>query len=82
MATLKAKNIIALSRSGSGAKNSRTLVEEMREAGVNLVVQKCDIGDLDQVQKVLDIVGTQRIFGIIQGAMVLRVSDPDRSHPI
>lgn len=69
-----AKHIILVSRSGTSQKGVPDLVEELREQGVNLVVAKCDVADLAQVQNVVSgcQVSMPPIKGVIHGAMTLR----------
>lgn len=75
MASLGAKNIIILSRSGVKGSASVTVAKELKEAGVNLAVHACDIGDYAQVKAALDICAKNMppIRGVIQAAMVLKV---------
>ena len=74
LAHLGAKNIIAISRSGSTSQKAMELSTEMATAGINLQVQRCDITDSTQVRGILDIAAGRPISGIIQGALLLNVS--------
>ena len=49
----------------------------MREAGVNLIVQQGSVTEMGDLKKLKDLVGKRTIRGIIQGAMVLQVSQAE-----
>jgi NAD(P)-dependent dehydrogenase (short-subunit alcohol dehydrogenase family) len=74
LAGLGAKHIATLSRSGADNENKSAFVREMREAGVNLIIQQGSVTEIEDVKKLKDLVGKRSIRGIIQGAMVLQVS--------
>lgn len=69
-----AKHIILLSRSGARHNGVPELLKELRRQEVEVVVAKCDIADLAQVQKViLECQATMPpIKGVFHGAMALR----------
>jgi hypothetical protein len=75
MVSLKAKNIIVISRSGLNNERNIAFAAEMRQAGVNFAVYRCDIGDIEQLGAVISLCAKEmpRIRGVIQGAMVLKV---------
>ena len=75
MASLKAKNIIVISRSGLNNKPNIAFAAEMRQAGVNFAVYQCDIGDAEQLSVVISRCAKEMpgIRGVIHGAMVLKV---------
>ncbi|THC94688.1 hypothetical protein EYZ11_005833 [Aspergillus tanneri] len=76
-ASLGARNIVVLSRSGVAESAERLLLsQEMHEVGINLMVHQGSVGKLDDVQKVRDITGTMAIRGIVHGAMHLQVNSP------
>ena len=74
LADLGAKHIATLSRSGVDNESKSALVREMREAGVNLIIQQGSVTEIGDIKKLKDLVGKRTIRGIIQGAMVLQVS--------
>lgn len=74
LASLGAKHIITLSRSGPESPLMAELVEDMHAAGVNVVVCKGSVTDTAAFQSIKDQAREFPIRGIIQGAMVLQVS--------
>lgn len=74
LAELGAKHIATLSRSGVDNESKSAFVREMREAGVNLIVQQGSVTEIADIKKLKNLVGYRPICGIIQGAMVLQVS--------
>ena len=74
LADLGAKHIATLSRSGGDNEGTRALVKEMSEAGVDLIIQQGSVTEMKDLKKLRDRVGERTIRGIIQGAMVLQVS--------
>lgn len=74
LATLGAKQIITLSRSGTDSQSMRELVEEMRVIGVSVVVFKGSVIDTVMIESIRDQTREIPIRGIVQGAMVLQVS--------
>jgi NAD(P)-dependent dehydrogenase (short-subunit alcohol dehydrogenase family) len=73
LARLGAKNIVTLSRSGSNSDSVRALMEEMRNVGVNLLVHKGSVSNVDDVHALKLLTSRNPIRGIIQAAMVLQV---------
>ena len=75
MASLKAKNIIVISRSGLNNEPSSAFAAEMRLAGVNFAVYQSNIADAEQLAAVISRCKKEmpRIRGVIQSAMVLKV---------
>lgn len=72
LATLGAKHIVTLSRSGVGGKE--TFVKEMRGIGVNLIIHQGSVASVEDIQKLKSLTRNRPICGIVQGAMVLQVS--------
>lgn len=76
LASIGSRHFIVPSRSGVTSHEAKALVEEMLGLGVEILADKCDIADSVQ----LDCLVTKAsltmppIRGIIQGAMVLKVS--------
>ena len=70
-----AKAIALLSRSGPTSANAKMLTEEFDGSDINISVLKCDVGDIDQVRKAVEVCSQSMppIRGIIHGAMVLHV---------
>ena len=76
MADHGARNILCLSRSGATGE-SLQFIEEMDARGVTVVAPKCDVSSREQVARLVGDVrgmGLPPIRGIIQSAMVIRVS--------
>ena len=48
-----ARHIILVSRSGTSSRGVQQLVEEMKEKEVNVVVDRCDVADRAQVQRLV-----------------------------
>lgn len=79
MASHGAHNIVALSRSGGRDEQSQAFIREMNDKGINVVGKACDVTCQEQIQSLVDDIkeaGMPPIRGIIQSAMVLRVSLP------
>ena len=70
-----AKSVALLSRSGPTSANAKILTEEFGGSDINISVLKCDVGDVDQVRKAVEVCSRSMppIRGIIHGAMVLHV---------
>lgn len=73
---LGAKSLILISRSGMDATGAAEAVETLRRPGVAITVRKCDVADRESLAAVLHDCGQSLppIRGVIQGAMVLKVS--------
>ena len=71
-----AKSLILISRSGMDAAGTADAVEALKRPDVTITVRKCDVADIEVLSAVLrDCLQTlPPIRGVIQGAMVLRVS--------
>lgn len=78
MTSLKAKNIIVISRSGMKSQSAVSLGKELQQAGVRLTAYACDVSDADQLDQVLKLCAKEMppIRGVIHSAMVLKVSVP------
>lgn len=76
MASLGAKNIISISRSGATGQKPKEPSKEMTAAGVHLLIQLCDITDSTQLHSILDLAAGKPILGIVQGALMLNLSIP------
>lgn len=70
-----ARHIVLLSRSGGGHDTIQKLQREMQRYDARVVVMKCDVGDVGQVQKLVEDCKTclPPVCGVIHAAMVLRV---------
>ena len=73
---LGAKSLILISRSGMEATGAADAVEALRSPGVLITVRKCDVADKEGLSAVLDdcVQTLPPIRGVVQGAMVLKVS--------
>ncbi len=71
-----AKNLVFLSRSGSTKPESKKAIEELSDKGARVTAYSCDVGNAEEVQEVLRQCSQEfpPIRGVIQGAMVLKVS--------
>jgi hypothetical protein len=76
MAQNGAKSLVFLNRSGLSKEKSQRTVRELEEKGVQVMVQVCNISDEIEVQQMIVDVShcAPPIRGIIQGAMVVKVS--------
>ena len=70
-----ATSVVLLSRSGPMSAKAKILTEEFNSSETNICVQQCDVSDIDQVRKVVDVCSQSMppIRGVIHGAMVLHV---------
>lgn len=73
-ATLGAKHIAILSRSGAESDSQKAFVKEMSDAGVNLIVHQGSVVNIEDIIKVKELTRQWPIRGVVQGAMVLQVS--------
>lgn len=80
-ASLGAKHIFTLSRSGPDSPIMRELVEEMRLAGVCVVVFKGSVTDTVAIESIKEQAREFPIRGVVQGAMVLQVRAQSSSRP-
>lgn len=82
MADHGAKHLILVNRSGLSAGSGLSTVDELRDKGVQVTVQACDIANEKQVREMLLAVQQNQppIRGVIHGAMILKVfTSPDQS---
>jgi NAD(P)-dependent dehydrogenase (short-subunit alcohol dehydrogenase family) len=71
-----AKHIVLLSRSGKLNGKSKDQVDALNQSGANIVVQRCNVADRADVERLLTkgVEDLPPVRGVIHGAMVLRVS--------
>ncbi|KAH9204906.1 polyketide synthase, partial [Leptodontidium sp. 2 PMI_412] len=74
LAQLGAKHIATLSRSGIEGSNKKEFVKEMRDAGVNLIVEHGSVVKIGDLKKLKERTKQWPIRGVVQGAMVLEDS--------
>jgi NAD(P)-dependent dehydrogenase (short-subunit alcohol dehydrogenase family) len=76
MASKGAKNIVLVSRNGSGTGKVKELIDELTAIGTNVVIRQCDVANLSSVENLIgkDLIGMPEVRGVIHGAMVLHVS--------
>ncbi|KNG88668.1 polyketide synthase [Aspergillus nomiae NRRL 13137] len=73
MASMGAKHLILLSRSGPKTDASRQLIEELAKHGVNVRTPRCDVACMDALSAaLLDCSDLPPIKGCIQATMVLQ----------
>lgn len=75
MARQGAKNIVALSRSGHDDKVSQSVVHQLAALGTTVDLIRGDVTNIDDVRRAFN-EASMPIAGLIQGAMMLRVSLP------
>ncbi len=73
-----ARNLVFCSRSGDSSPEAKQTIRDLQEEGATVLAYACDIADETRLQQVVDEVSNKmpRVRGIIQSAMVLRVSFP------
>ena len=71
-----AKNLIFANRSGLARQNAKDVVQELQDNGATVAVYACDVCDPAQLADLIAhcLNSMPPIRGVIQGAMVLRVS--------
>ena len=76
MIDVGAKSVILISRSGMDATGAEEIIEDLETPGVIITVHKCDVADKESLSAVLEDCAKSLppIRGVIQGAMVLKVS--------
>lgn len=74
MARHGARHIVVMSRSGNGDRASAKVIENCAAYGCEVSEAKGDVVDLKFVKDTFKAVRPKRVAGLIQGAMVLRVS--------
>jgi short-subunit dehydrogenase len=75
MATRGARNLILLSRSGPRTEVAKTMVEDLRQLGVDVRTPKCDIADRSSLAAALvSCKDMPPIRGCVQAAGMLKVS--------
>ncbi len=76
MVQIGARSIVLISRSGMDATGAAEIVDGLRSPGVVVTVRKCDVADKESLSAVLHDCAQSLppIRGVIQGAMVLKVS--------
>lgn len=74
MASMGARHLILLSRSGPKSDASLYLIQELTDQGVNVKTPRCDVASVDALSEVLrDYSDLPPIKGCIQATMVLQV---------
>lgn len=71
-----ARNLIFANRSGMSKQEAKDTVAAIEQRGARAHVQKCDVSESAHVRQLVEECSTHMppIRGVIQGAMVLRVS--------
>ncbi len=77
MALCGARNLISLSRSGAGDERSQRVMHNLNSMGATVKIAMGDVSKLEDALRVFQ-EAEPPISGVIQGAMVLRVSIHDR----
>ncbi|KAH8433187.1 beta-ketoacyl reductase [Aspergillus melleus] len=74
MADRGARNLLLLSRSGVATTEARQVVDDLKQQGVHVEVQSCDIANCGRLQGMMETVREKMppVKGCIQSAMVLR----------
>ncbi|KAL4890688.1 hypothetical protein BDV59DRAFT_209620 [Aspergillus ambiguus] len=74
MAENGARNLVFLSRSGANQPHAKSVLADIESKGAKVKAYKCDIGHLEQVEKVMNEItaeGQLPVRGIVQAAMSL-----------
>lgn len=79
MARHGAKHLVVMSRSGFADNKSQKVLEDLTALGSQVDLVQGDVSILEDVQRAFK-VATKPIAGIIQGAMVLRVSSNSKTN--
>lgn len=76
MATKGARNIVLVSRRATINERVQALVDSLAPLGVRIIVKACDVSSQESVEALVkeEMKGLPPVRGVIQGAMVLRVS--------
>lgn len=76
MATKGARNIVLVSRRGTSNERVQALVDSLAPLGVRIIVKACDVSSQESVEALIkeEMKDLPPVRGVIQGAMVLRVS--------
>jgi short-subunit dehydrogenase involved in D-alanine esterification of teichoic acids len=72
-----ARNVVLVSRKGAHSHAAKDLLQELKKQTVRVYSEACDIADSDELKNLLDCLremNMPQVRGVIQGAMVLRVS--------
>ena len=70
-----ARNLVFINRSGLKKQEAKDTIALLQNRGVNAVVLSCDVADASKLTEHVNSVQKIRpIKGVIQGAMVLKVS--------
>ncbi|KAI0914186.1 ketoacyl-synt-domain-containing protein [Ustulina deusta] len=74
MVSRGARHLVLVSRSGSATGRVKELIEEVAEAGAEVIVRKCNVANAADVEELVNfgLDGMPPIRGLIHGAMVLR----------
>ena len=78
MARKGCKNIIVISRSGIQSVGAQSLVDELATLDVKLQVYACNVSKAEELSQTLQFCISEMppIRGVIQSAMVIKVSRP------
>ena len=78
-----AKNLIFANRSGISKQEARDTVKTLRDRGAEVDVHSCDVSSAESFSQLLRESSTTMppIRGVIQGAMVLKVSTLEVKNP-
>lgn len=81
MAESGAKHIVILSPSGSTKQSTQELIKQLADIGTELRAFACDVGNREQLKSALSMCRQELppIRGLIQAALVLKVSPPPRA---
>lgn len=82
MASKGAKNIVLVSRRAAINDKVQALIDSLAPLGVQILVKACDVSSQQSVETLIkeEMKDLPPVRGVVQGAMVLRVSSPLPSH--
>lgn len=68
-----AKHLILMSRRGNSSDESAEFLNEAQQQGINIRAEACDVTDIDSLQKVIDLCGSEMpdLKGIIHAATII-----------
>ena len=82
MALKGAKNIVLVSRRAAINDKVQALIDNLAPLGVKIIVKACDVSSQQSVENLInqEMKDLPPVRGVVQGAMVLRVSSSSLPH--
>lgn len=84
MSSKGARNIVLVSRSAAINDKVQALIDELATSGTKVFVKPCDVASRQSVDALIkeEMKDLPPVRGVVHGAMVLRVSDPNPHNPL